>query len=140
MDLTFFTQLSIILGMSKSESGYIITTRKYQVKRITCGSLNTLPRRRNLDEDTLLGDANRLVKGNELLGLGLGGLLVEGETGIDLSRDTTRDDLENLLAELDELKDWGRVAMSTGDRNLRSDKRICRRQANGYLQGGPWQH
>lgn len=40
-------------------------------------SLDTLPGRGDLDENTLLLDANRLVKGNELLCLCLGGLLVE---------------------------------------------------------------
>ena len=33
------------------------------------GSLDALPCGRNFDQDSLLLDANRLVKGNELLGL-----------------------------------------------------------------------
>lgn len=67
------------------------------------GGLDTLPCRSDLDEDTLLLDADGFVEGNELLGLGLGALLVEGKTGIDLGGDTTRDESENFLAELDEL-------------------------------------
>ena len=67
------------------------------------GSLDTLPCGRNLDKNAVLGDADRLVESDELLGLRLGGLLVEGQAGIDLSGDTAGDDLEDLLAELDEL-------------------------------------
>ena len=66
-------------------------------------SLDTLPGGRDLDEDALLLDTNGLVEGNELLRLRLGRLLVVGETGVDLSRDTAGDDLQDLLAELDEL-------------------------------------
>ncbi len=47
--------------------------------------LNTLPSRRDLDKDALLLHANRLVESDELLGLLLGTLLVEGETSVDLS-------------------------------------------------------
>ena len=67
-------------------------------------SLDTLPSRGDLDEHTLLLDANGLVESDELLGLGLGSLLVEGKAGINLSRDTSGDDLEDLLSELNELK------------------------------------
>ena len=67
------------------------------------GGLDTLPGGGDLDEDTVLLDTDGLVESNELLGLRLGRLLVEGQTGVDLCRDTTWDDLENLLAELDEL-------------------------------------
>ena len=66
-------------------------------------SLDALPGRSNLDEDALLLDADGLVEGDQLLGLGLGRLLVEGQTGVDLSRDTAGDDLQDLLSELDEL-------------------------------------
>lgn len=48
------------------------------------GGLDTLPCRSDLDEDTLLLDTNGVVESNELLGLGLGALLVEGKTGVDL--------------------------------------------------------
>jgi hypothetical protein len=77
-------------------------------------SLDTLPRRCDFDENTL-------VEGNELLSLGidknkepiklcdnitclgLGALLVEGETSIDFRRYTARNDSKNLLAKLDKL-------------------------------------
>ena len=65
--------------------------------------LNTLPCRGDLDQDALTLDADRLVEGNEVLGLRLGCCLVEGQLGVDLSGDTAGDDRENLLAELDEL-------------------------------------
>ena len=67
------------------------------------GGLDTLPGRGDLDEDALLLDPDRLVERNELLGLGLRRLLVVGEAGVDLGRDTAGDDLEDLLAEFDEL-------------------------------------
>ena len=67
------------------------------------GSLDTLPGGRNLDEDALLLDADGVVERDELLGLGLGRLLVVREARIDLGRDTAGDDLEDLLAEFDEL-------------------------------------
>ena len=69
------------------------------------GGLDTLPCGRDLDKNAVLVDTDGLVESNELPGLGLGGLLVEGETGIDLSGDTAGDDLQDLLAELDELED-----------------------------------
>ena len=40
-------------------------------------SLDTLPGGSDLDQDTILLDANALVQRDELLGLGLGGFLVE---------------------------------------------------------------
>ena len=68
-------------------------------------SLNTFPRRGDLDQRPLFLDANRLVEYNEFSSFLLGGLLVEGETSIDLGGDTARDDRENSLAKLDELCD-----------------------------------
>ena len=67
--------------------------------------LDTLPGRGDLDQDTLALDTDRLVKGNEVLGLRLGCCLVEGQLGVNLSGNTARDDRENLLAELDELRE-----------------------------------
>ena len=67
--------------------------------------LNTLPCRGDLDQDALTLDADRLVEGNEVLGLRLGCCLVEGQLGVDLGGDTTGDDREDLLAELDKLSD-----------------------------------
>lgn len=67
------------------------------------GGLDALPCRSDLDEDTLFLDADGVVEGDELLGLGLGALLVEGKTRIDLGGDTARDESEDFLAELDEL-------------------------------------
>jgi hypothetical protein len=89
-------------------------------------SLDTFPGRGDLDQDALLLDANGLVESNELLGLLqnpdiiiwptlyteidvdyllLSAFLVEGQASIDLCRDTARDDLQDGLAELDELYD-----------------------------------
>ena len=65
------------------------------------GSLDTLPGRGDLDEDALLGNTSILVETNDLLGLGNGGLLIERKTGINLSGNTARDDLENLNTEVD---------------------------------------
>ena len=69
------------------------------------GGLDTLPGGGDLDEDTVLLDTDGLVESNELLGLRLGRLLVEGQLGVDLGGDTTGDDREDLLAELDKLSD-----------------------------------
>ena len=66
-------------------------------------SLDTLPGGRDLDEDALLLDADGVVERDELLGLGLGRFLVVREARVDLGRDTARDDLQDLLTELDEL-------------------------------------
>lgn len=68
------------------------------------GGLNTFPCGSNLDQDTLLGDADGCVESNELLRLRLCALLVEGQTGVDLSGHTSRDDGKDCLAELDQLK------------------------------------
>lgn len=91
------------------------------------GGLDTLPGRGDLDEDSVLADADLLVEGDQVLGLrvfvqrgsvhdrhieseiathlGLGGLLVEGEGSVDLGRDTSGNDGEDLLSELDELEE-----------------------------------
>ena len=66
-------------------------------------SLDTLPSRSDLDEDALLLDADGLVERDELLGLGLGCRLVVREARIDLGGDTAGDDLQDLLAKLNEL-------------------------------------
>ena len=69
-------------------------------------SLDTLPGGRDLDQDALLLDPDRLVERDELLGLSLGAFLVEREAGINLGGDTTGDDGEDLLSEFYEL-DYG---------------------------------
>jgi len=74
------------------------------------GSLNTFPSRGNFDKYAFLLDAQRAVQGYEFFGLGnMRGqkahrvdkknrnlcfcrLFIEGQTGINLGRDTTRDD------------------------------------------------
>lgn len=66
-------------------------------------SLDAFPGRRNLDEDALLLDADGVVQRDELLRLLLGRLLIVGQTGVDLRRDTARDNLQDLLAKLDKL-------------------------------------
>jgi hypothetical protein len=67
-------------------------------------SLDTFPGRRDLDEHTFPLDSDGLVKRNKLFGLGLGSLLVKGETGIDFSGDTAGNDGKDLFAEFDELE------------------------------------
>ena len=69
-------------------------------------SLDTLPGGRDLDQDALLLDPDRLVERDELLGLSLGAFLVEREAGINLGGDATGDDGEDLLSEFYEL-DYG---------------------------------
>ncbi len=67
------------------------------------GGLDTFPSRGDLDQYTLLLNANGLVERNELLRLLLGGFLIERQAGVDLSRDTSGNDFEDFLAEFDEL-------------------------------------
>ena len=66
------------------------------------GSLDALPGGGDLDEDALLGDADLLVEFDDVQGLVDRGLGVEGEAGVDLGGDLAGDDLQDLLAELDE--------------------------------------
>ena len=66
------------------------------------GSLDALPGGGDLDEDALLGDADLLVELDDVQGLVDRGLGVEGEAGVDLGGDLAGDDLQDLLAELDE--------------------------------------
>ena len=65
--------------------------------------LDTLPCAGDLDEDALLLDADGVVQSDELLRLLLGRLLIVGQAGVDFRRDTARDNLQDLLAKLDEL-------------------------------------
>lgn len=48
-------------------------------------------------------DTDGIVESDELLGLGLGALLIEGQAGVDFGRDTAGDDGQDLLTELNEL-------------------------------------
>lgn len=66
------------------------------------GGLDTLPGRGDLDENAVLGDALSLVELDDVQGLVDRGLGVKGEAGVDLGRDLAGDDLEDLLAELDQ--------------------------------------
>jgi len=66
------------------------------------GGLDTLPGGGDLDEDTLLVDSDGLVEIDDVESLVDGGLLVEGETGINFGGDLSRDNGENFLSELDE--------------------------------------
>jgi voltage-gated potassium channel Kch len=84
--------------------------------------VDAFPRAGDLDEDTLLLDADEVVEGDELLGLGLGALLVERESGVDLGGDTAGDDLEDLGTEVDEL--WVRSCVQSGRWKIKMDKEI----------------
>lgn len=101
------------------------------------GGLDTLPSRSDLDEDTVLVNTEGLVEGEELLGLGLGGLLVEGKAGIDLSGDTARNDFENLLAELDELCPPITIQEleSSSQRTCKDKKKGCLRDISVIVPG-----
>jgi len=66
------------------------------------GSLNPLPRTRNLDQNALLPDAELLVQFNDVQGLVDGGLFVKGEARVDFGGDSAGDDFEDFLAEFDE--------------------------------------
>lgn len=59
-------------------------------------SLYPFPGRGKLDEDPLLGDASILIELDEAFCLSNGGLLVERESCVNLSGDTSRDEFEDL--------------------------------------------
>jgi hypothetical protein len=99
----YITHLCTGNGLSKAKEKSQVAVDLVVTLELT-RSLDTLPGGRDLDQDTVLVDTLGLVERNELLGLGLGGLLVEGETGIDLGRDTAGNNLEDFLAKVDELR------------------------------------
>jgi hypothetical protein len=65
--------------------------------------LNTLPARCDLDKHTFFLDSNRLIKGDDFFSLGLGCLLVKGETSVNFGRHTARNDGEDPFTKFDEL-------------------------------------
>ena len=67
-------------------------------------SLDTFPGRCNLDEHTFFLDSERVVKRDKFPGLGLGSLLVKGETSVDFGGDAAGNDGKDLFAKFDELR------------------------------------
>ena len=65
------------------------------------GSLDPLPGGGELDQDAVLGDAELLVEGDQLQGLGYLALHVEAESGVHLSGDSALHNLQDLGAEAD---------------------------------------
>jgi hypothetical protein len=63
--------------------------------------LDSLPSGGNLDEDAGLVDTDLLVKLDNLAGLGKGGLGIERETGINLGRDVSGNNLGDLNTKVD---------------------------------------
>ncbi|RUS24477.1 hypothetical protein BC938DRAFT_473523 [Jimgerdemannia flammicorona] len=63
-------------------------------------SLDTLPGRGDLDQDAVLVNAGLLVELDDTECLGNGALGIEGEAGINLGRDATGNDLEDLNTEV----------------------------------------
>ena len=66
------------------------------------GGLDAFPGAGDLDQDPLAIDPRLLVHADQLLGLGDGRLGIKAQTGVDLGRDPSGDDLEDLAAERDE--------------------------------------
>jgi hypothetical protein len=89
------------------------------------GSLDTFPGRCDFNEYAFFLDSERFVKRNEVSGLGLGGLFVKGETGIDLGGDTAGNDLEDLFSEFDKLQ-WPVSEGETEGCASRTHQAICR--------------
>jgi hypothetical protein len=90
-------------GLGEAEEKGEVAVNVFVTLELARG-LDTFPGRCDLDEHTFLPDSDGLVERNELSGLGLGCLLVKGETGVDFSRDTAGNDREDLFAEFDELE------------------------------------
>src|SRR5437588_736956 len=63
------------------------------------GRADALPGRGDLDQDTLAIDALFLVEIDQVTSLAQGRLGVERESSVNLGRDPSGDDLEDLLAE-----------------------------------------
>ena len=61
--------------------------------------LDAFPGGGDLDEDALLGDAGRVILGDDLAGLLDRALGIEGQAGINLGGDAARDDVQDLQAE-----------------------------------------
>lgn len=66
------------------------------------GGLDAFPGGGYFDEYAIFFDADRVVEGDKLFGLGLCCFLVERETGIDFCGDSAGDDVEDLFTELDQ--------------------------------------
>lgn len=95
------TSLSSSNGLDKGEhEGQVAVDAVLRLQDV--GGLDTLPGGGDLDKNTVLGDALLLVELDDVKGLVDGSLGVEGEPGINLSGDLAGDDLEDLLAELNE--------------------------------------
>ena len=65
-------------------------------------SLNALPGTSNLDQNPTLIDPQFLVQFNDMESFINGRLFIKGETCVDFSGDSSRDDFEDLFAEFDE--------------------------------------
>jgi hypothetical protein len=65
--------------------------------------LDTLPGRGDLDKDAFFLDSNGFIERNEVSGLGLCALLIEGETSVDFGRNTARNNRKNFFPEFYEL-------------------------------------
>lgn len=87
-------------GLDKGEKQSQVNVDAVLGLKLT-GSLDTLPGRGNLDENSVLLNTLGLVKINDLKGLLDGGILVKGDASINLGRDTARDNLQDLRAKLD---------------------------------------
>lgn len=93
-------------GLTEAEEEGQVTVDAVVALELASG-LDTLPGGGNLDENAVFLDADGLVESDELLGLSLGSLLVEGQAGVDLGRDTAGDNREDFLTEFDELQEVG---------------------------------
>ena len=83
------------------------------------GGADAFPGRSDLYEDALASDAVLLVKGNKAAGLGDETLGIEGEAGVGLGRDASGNNLQNLLAELDQ-----QVVHNLGDKRFAAEGRF----------------
>lgn len=129
------TSLSSSNGLDKGEhEGQVAVDAVLRLQDV--GGLDTLPGGGDLDKNTVLGDALLLVELREsamsrylliqsglaylddVKGLVDGSLGVEGEPGINLSGDLAGDDLEDLLAELNEKVVEGSVDLLIKSLNL----------------------
>ena len=98
--------LSTSDGLAETEQEGKVAVDVLLLLEVSSG-LDTSVGRSNLDKNSVLVDTDGLVECDKLLSLGDGGLGVKRKRGVNLGGNSTGDDLEDLSAELDELKKAG---------------------------------
>ena len=84
--------------MAKTEQQRQITVDALELK--LSGGTDTLPGRREFDQNTITAEASLFIKANELFGSRDRGVGIEGQASINLSGNTARNNAKNLRADI----------------------------------------